>query len=329
MTYSSRTSGKVAIATTRSGSISVPAPVALLERKPETRISPRSIRTATSSISKAIQVSSPAANSFAVSDIAPSPRGSSSSDDYTVCTLGCNTAGLLRRPQLLLGIDEAAGLALPQRRVVAVRAQQIAMCALLDDAAMVEHDQTVHAGNGRQAVRDGDHGLARDQRAEALLDRGLHLRVRSEERLVEHQDRRVFEDHARDRDALALPTRELHAALADLRVIATPALPVLKVEDELVRMRELCRGDELGVARGGATVTNVITDTTVQKGGILGHHRDLRAQALLRDVRDVLPVDQDAAAFQIEEAQQQIDQRGLARARAADQPDLLAGRNGE
>ena len=51
---------------------------------------------------------------------------------------------------------------------------------------------------------------------------------------------------------------------------------------------------------------------------------DLRAQALLRDRGDVLAVDQDAAAFEIEEAQQQVDQRRLAGAGAADQPDLLA-----
>ena len=39
---------------------------------------------------------------------------------------------------------------------------------------------------------------------------------------------------------------------------------------------------------------------------------------------DVLAVDQDAAAFEIEEAQQQIDHGRLAGAGAADQADLLA-----
>ena len=41
-------------------------------------------------------------------------------------------------------------------------------------------------------------------------------------------------------------------------------------------------------------------------------------------LRDVLAVDQDAAVLEIEEAQQQVDQRRLAGAGAADQPDLLA-----
>ncbi len=41
----------------------------------------------------------------------------------------------------------------------------------------------------------------------------------------------------------------------------------------------------------------------MQQRRILRHHADLRAQAVLRDVRDVLPVDQDAAALEVVEAQ--------------------------
>ena len=203
------------------------------------------------------------------------------------------------------------------------------MRALLDDAAVVEHDQPVHARDGREPVRDRDHGLACHQRAEALLDRGLDLAVERRGRLVEHQDRRVLQDHARDRDALALAARELDAALADLRVVAAPALPVLELEDELVRLRAPRRVLDLGVGRVGPAVADVVADRAVQQRGVLRHHRDLRAQALLRDARDVLPVDQDAAALEVEEAQQQVDQRRLAGAGAADQPDLLARLHGQ
>src|SRR5687768_18174791 len=64
---------------------------------------------------------------------------------------GAQTA-LLRRPHLL-DVDEAAGLALPQRRVMAVHPQQFGVRALLDDAAVVEHHQPVHAGDGGEPVR--------------------------------------------------------------------------------------------------------------------------------------------------------------------------------
>ena len=47
-------------------------------------------------------------------------------------------------------------------------------------------------------------------------------------------------------------------------------------------------------------------------------------QAFLRHARDVLSVDQDAAALQVVEALQQREQRRLAAARPADQADALA-----
>ena len=67
-------------------------------------------------------------------------------------------------------------------------------------------------------------------------------------------------------------------------------------------------------------------DRAMQQRGVLGHHRNLRAQTFLGHRGDVLTVDQDAAAFEIEETQQQVDQGRLAGARAADQTDLLARR---
>src|SRR4029078_1391980 len=50
----------------------------------------------------------------------------------------------------------------------------------------------------------------------------------------------------------------------------------------------------------------------------------MRAQALLRHAGNILPVDQDAAAFKVEEPQQQVHQGRLARTGPADQADLLA-----
>src|SRR5258708_6241496 len=157
-------------------------------------------------------------------------------------------------------VEAATELASPQRCIVAVEVEQRFMRALLHDAAMVEHDQPIHARDGREPVRDRDHGLAGHQRAEALLDRGLDLAVERGGGFVQHQDRRVFEDHARDRDALALAAGELHAALADLGLVAAPTLPVLERADELLGMRKLGRRLDLGVARGRAAVADVVAN---------------------------------------------------------------------
>ena len=89
-------------------------------------------------------------------------------------------------------------------------------------------------------------------------------------------------------------------------------------------MGKLRRRDDLRVGRLRAAIADVVADRTVQQRGVLRDHGDLRAQTLLRDRSDVLAVDQDAAAFEVEEAQQQVDHGRLAGAGAADQPDLLA-----
>ena len=79
----------------------------------------------------------------------------------------CQFARASVRRLQLGGIDEAAGLAPPERGIVAAAPQQLVVRTLLDDAAAVEHDQPVHARDGREPVCDGDHRLASHQRAEA------------------------------------------------------------------------------------------------------------------------------------------------------------------
>ncbi|MNS97763.1 hypothetical protein D3C72_1321090 [compost metagenome] len=81
---------------------------------------------------------------------------------------------------------------------------------------------------------------------------------------------------------------------------------------------------QFSLGTGGFAVEQVLADRPVQQRGVLRDHADLCAQAFLRDRGDVLAVDQDAAALDVVESQQQVDQRRLAGAGGADQPDLLA-----
>ena len=61
------------------------------------------------------------------------------------------------------------------------------------------------------------------QRDERGLDQRLVVRVERAGRFVEDQDARILEQHARDRQPLALAARELVAALADDRFVARRA----------------------------------------------------------------------------------------------------------
>ncbi|MNL18460.1 hypothetical protein D3C87_1396050 [compost metagenome] len=105
------------------------------------------------------------------------------------------------------------------------------------------------------------------------------------------------------------------------------ALSVTQLADELIGLGAGRGTADLCVARIGAAVGDVVANGTVQQGSILGDHADGAAQAVLRDVRDVLPVNANLPAVDVVEAQQQVDQRGFARARAANQADFFARAN--
>ena len=96
---------------------------------------------------------------------AMAPRGRSSVSPFQAAQRNTRAADYSAACGVSPASKEAAGLPPPQRGVVAVEPQQLVVRALLDDAAVVENDQPVHARDGREPVRDGDHGLAGHQGA--------------------------------------------------------------------------------------------------------------------------------------------------------------------
>jgi hypothetical protein len=134
----------------------------------------------------------------------------------------------------------------------------------------------------------------------------------------------AFFKRTRDSDPLALASGQFDPALADERVVALSPVEIGQAHHKIVRVRLPRRGDHRFVGRIGPAVTNVLADRAVQQRRILRDHADLLAQALLRRQRDVLPVNQDAPALDVVEAQHEIDQRRLAGAGTPDQTDLFA-----
>ena len=141
-------------------------------------------------------------------------------------------------------------------------------------------------------------------------------------RLVEDQDRRRLEDGAGDRHALLFAARQFQPALADHGAVA-----VGQLGDERADLRQIGGARHLFGLGVGAAVADVVGDGVVEQHRVLRHHADRGAQAFLRHVADVLPVDQDRAALDVVEAEQQPRDRRLAGARRADDGDGLAGRH--
>jgi hypothetical protein len=100
---------------------------------------------------------------------------------------------------------------------------------LLDDAALREHEDAVHGTQGGEAVRDADHGAVLGEVIDGLLHLGLGLRVERGGGFVEHEDRRVADEGARDGDALALAAAQALAAFAEMRVVAVRQLLMMNL----------------------------------------------------------------------------------------------------
>ena len=93
-------------------------------------------------------------------------------------------------------------------------------------------------------------------------------------------------------------------------------------------VREPCGVLNLGQADRAALalpgIGDVLEQGAVEQDRLLLHHRDLGAQGGLAGMGDLLAVDQDTAVGHVVEPLDQLDERGLAGAGAADQAYLLA-----
>ena len=88
-----------------------------------------------------------------------------------------------------------------------------------------------------------------------FLDVALGFGIERCGRFVEQDDRRILDQRACNRDALALAAGELHAVLADLSVVA-----LREAHDEIVRMRGFRGGDDLCLAGAQLAERDVLAD---------------------------------------------------------------------
>src|SRR5687767_10989790 len=112
-----------------------------------------------------------------------------------------------------------------------------------------------------------------------------------------------------------------------MRFIAATAIGIFEAGYEFMGMGFLRRRDGLLEGCFRLAVTYVVENRTMEKGSILGHHADLRTQALLRNQRNILPIDEDASRIKIEEAKKQAHERRFAGAGTPHDADFLAGFN--
>ena len=144
--------------------------------------------------------------------------------------------------------------------------------------------------------------------------------VQSAGGFVQQQQRRIFQQRACNRDALALAARQTHAAFTQEALIAAR-----QARNEFVGGGHFGGGDDFLVAGADAAVADVFHRVFGEDHCVLRHDADGAAQGMQIQILDVHAVEQDVAALRIVEAQHQLEQRGLAGAGRADDGDRFAG----
>src|SRR5437762_862526 len=188
------------------------------------------------------------------------------------------------------------------------------------DAALVQDDDPVGVHDRADPLSDDEYGRLAGVGAQCRAQPRIGARVERREAVVEEVDRRSLHKGARDRKALALAAGNVRPALVDGRV--QPAGHLL---DEVLRLGHLEGVPELLLGRILLAESKVARHCAAEQVRPLRNQPDPAPQVLERPLAYVDAVDEEAPLPDVEEARDQVQQGGLARAGAADDGGGLAG----
>ena len=191
-----------------------------------------------------------------------------------------------------------------------------------DDLSFVEHQNFIGVLHGGKTVRDHQNRLFLRQLFKGELNLMFVLSARKSGCFIQNDDRRVFQNGARQRDALIFAAGEVSAAVSYNGV-----KPLREASDDFPALGGLGGAQNLlprGVRPCGA---NVFQHRILEQPGILEHKGDLIHQRLLSDLPYIHAAHQNAPFRSVVKARNQLRSRGFAAAGRAHQRDGLSGRN--
>src|SRR6476469_886508 len=200
---------------------------------------------------------------------------------------------------------------------------QLTMAAGADDLAVLQHHDAVRVEDRGHPLGHHDHRGVLGVRAQRGAQRRVGREVQRGERVVEQVDLRLADQRPRDRQPLPLAAGHVRAALRDGRVQAA------HVGHEVLGLRDLQRLPQLLVRRVRVAVPEVGPHGAGEQVRDLRHEPDPATQHVRLQQPDVRAVDPDLAAGHVDQPGDQVDQRGLAGAGAADDGRGLTGLGAE
>ena len=184
----------------------------------------------------------------------------------------------------------------------------------LDDAALLEDEDLVGVGDGRQPVGDHQRRAPLAGPTQGVLDGRLGAGVQGAGRLVEDQHPGIGQQGAGQAHPLTLAAGQLQPTLANLG-----GHSVGQALDEAGQFRRLGRGDHLRRRGVRPAEGDVDLQGVVEQGHVLRHQGHRPAQGGHLQVAQVDSVDAHPARLWIDQPQGQPHQGGLAGPRRADQ----------
>src|SRR5579863_9721098 len=180
----------------------------------------------------------------------------------------------------------------------------------LDDSPRFNHQDLVGAADGRQPVGDDKRRAALHQVRQPFLDKRFGLGIEARGRFVQNQDARISEDGTRDRHPLFLPARELHATLADDRVVL-----LFEALRELIDAGNATRRQYLLLGGVRMREGDVLADGAVEEERVLKDDAEARAVRVQAHRREIDAVDAHRSRRRAVEGGDEADDGRLPRPR--------------
>src|ERR1700730_9568306 len=222
-----------------------------------------------------------------------------------------------------LRIDVAI-LLRPQVAIDGAAIEQFPVRTDIDDLAAVKHEGLIAIDQRGEPVRDDHHRAPARHALEIGVDQRLTLRIERRGRLVEDHQPGIDDQRARDGDALALAAGEIGRALLDPRLITLG-----QTFDELLGACEPGRAHGVLEIEARPPGQDVVLHGAAEEEVLLQHDAEALAQMPQVDLAQIRPVDPHRARIVAVDPHEQAGDRGLTGARAADQAEHRARRDGE
>src|SRR5450631_3707441 len=109
---------------------------------------------------------------------------------------------------------------------------------------------------------DRDNGTSAHERFELFGNDRLDFRIERRCCFIKDENRSIFQDNARDGDALTLTAGQFDPALTYMGVEAASPLPILEVLDKIERLCAFGRIPNVRIARAWTSIADVVPDRT-------------------------------------------------------------------